>query len=151
MNPNYVPDELYAEFVANFPMICVDLVVEHDGGVILARRDIEPAKGRWFWPGGRLFKGEPLKQSVHRVAEQELGIDVEIVDQLGVQAHFWETSDAVGGPSRHTVNVVYRVMPVQDDLSLQLDDQHTEYRILTNPEPPLHEYVHLYIDEYDLL
>lgn len=147
----HVPAELYGRVVANFPQVCVELVVEHDDGVLLARRDNEPAKGEWFWPGGRLFKGEVLEDAVHRIAEEELGIDVEIRQQLGVHAHFWETSDVVGNPSRHTVNVVFLVTPLDDDPPIELDDQHTEYRILGEPEPDLHEYVRRYVEEYELL
>ena len=145
-----VPAERYADFLARMPEACVDVVVEHDGRVLLARRENEPAQGEWFWPGSRLFKGETLEAAVHRVAREELGIEVVIEEQLGATAHFWDTSEQSGDVSRHTVTVVYRVTPVEDDPSLSTDDQHSEVRWLAEPVPDLHEYVRRYLDEYDL-
>lgn len=151
MNRKRVPETLYAKFIEHFATVCVEVVLAHDGGVLVAKRANEPVRGEWFWPGSRLSKGEELEDAAHRVAREELGIEVELDERLGVHAHFWDESDVVGSPSRHTVNVVYRATPVDDDPTIELDDQHTEYRWLTEVEPHLHEYVRLYLDEHDLL
>lgn len=151
VNPNHVPAEIYAEQIANFPQVCVEVVLESSEGVLVAKRANEPARGEWFWPGGRLYKDEKLETAAHRVAREELGIGVDLERQLGVNAHFWETSDVPGQPSRHTVNVVYIATPVDDDPAIELDDQHTAYRWLTAVEPELHEYVSQYLEDYDLV
>lgn len=151
MNDKHVPNQLFAEFIAHFPQVCVEVVLEYDGGVLVARRTNEPVKGEWFWPGGRLNKGEQLEDAAHRIAQEELGIEIDVEEQLGVRAHFWETSDAIGRPSRHTVNVVYRASPRVDNPDIVLDEQHTEYRLLTETETSLHEYVRRYIREFELL
>lgn len=65
-------------------------------------------------PGSRLHTGEELDHAAHRVAREELGIDVDRRDRLGVYAHVWESSAVEGAPSRHTVNIVYRARPVDD-------------------------------------
>jgi colanic acid biosynthesis protein WcaH len=62
--------------VTSVPLVSVDLVVRHDGGAVLGRRQNEPAKGEWFVPGGRVHKDERLTDAVHRVARTELGSDV---------------------------------------------------------------------------
>ena len=38
--------------------MCIEVVLEADAGVLLAKREIEPRV--WFWPGSRLYKGEEL-------------------------------------------------------------------------------------------
>lgn len=133
------------------PEACVEVVVEHDEGLLVAKRTNAPAKGEWFWPGSRLYKGEETTEATHRIAREELGIDIEIDDLLGVYSHFWPTSPVGDGPSRHTVNVVYHVRPATADFDIVLDDQHEAYRFLSKRTPDLHRYVQLYIDEHDLL
>ena len=40
-----IPDDEWQTIVANVPLVSVDLVIEHDGGVLLRKRENEPAKG----------------------------------------------------------------------------------------------------------
>ena len=92
-----------------------------------------------------------LAAAAHRVADEELGTDVALRERLGVHAHFWAESETPEGVSRHTVNVVYRAAPATDAFEIDLDEQHSAYRFLAEPEPGLHEYVREYLDTYDLL
>lgn len=149
VNDELLPEEQYAEFLAHMPEACVDVVLEHEGRILVARRENEPAKGEWFWPGSRLFKGEELEDAVHRVARDELGIEVTIEEQLGANAHFWDTSEQSVDVSRHTVVTVYRVTPVEEDVEIRLDDQHEDVRWLDGPDPALHEYVNRYFERWD--
>lgn len=143
-----LPEETYTGFVARMPQPCVELVLETDEGLLLGKRTIEPQV--WFWPGSRLYKGERLEAAARRVASEELGIEVRLVEQLGVHAHFWRES-ADGGPSRHTVNVVYHAVPARADFEIELDDGHSAYRYLSTLDEDLHEYVRAYVRRYDLL
>ena len=149
IHDEYVPEDLFAEFTGRMPQVCVEAVIRMEGGVLLTRRTNEPAKGEWFWPGSRLRKGEHLEDATRRVAREELGIAVDIVERFGVYEHRWERS--AEGPSRHTVNVVYRATPVAETPTITLDDQHSDHRILTEFDPDLHEYVRRYLEDGDLL
>ena len=151
VHDEHIPDDLFAEFTARMPECCVEVVLQHEGGVLLARRTNEPVKDEWFWPGGRLYKGEELTDAAERIAREELGIEVEVHEQLGVYSHFWETSAVQGGASRHTVNVPFRVTPTTDEFDITLDDQHDDYRFITDVEAALHEYVRQYLIDNDLL
>lgn len=82
--------------VRNIPIVSVDLVVECPDGIVLGKRANEPAKGEWFVPGGRVRKGERLDEAVHRVADEELGVDVDIHEALGAFEHFYEMSEVRG-------------------------------------------------------
>jgi colanic acid biosynthesis protein WcaH len=145
-----VPAELYTKFLETMPEACVDVVVEHEGAVLLCKRENEPARGEWFWPGSRLCKGEPFEAAAGRVAEEELGLDVIVEEQLGATAHVWETSEQSDDVGRHTVVVVYRVTPTDDDTEPVLDDQHSAYRWVNRPGRGFHEYVRRYFQRWDL-
>ena len=62
-----IPPSKWQAIVENIPLVSVDLVVEHDGGVLLGKRENEPAKGEWFVPGGTVLKNETRTEAVHRV------------------------------------------------------------------------------------
>lgn len=146
----HIPEETFATCLEHVPQPCVDLVVEREGGVVLVRRQNEPARGEWFWPGGRLYKGEPLDDAAARVAREELGLEVRVNERLGVSEHFWETTSVAGLDARHTVPVVYRVEPASADQPIALDGQHDEYWVLREPDGSLHEYVREYVDRFGL-
>jgi colanic acid biosynthesis protein WcaH len=149
-----IPDETFGVFLDAMPQVSVEIVLEHEGSVLLVRRTNDPAKGEWFWPGTRLYKGETFEHAVGRLAQEELGIEVEIRARIGVYNHFWETANLPSVESTHTVNVVYHVRPADAATGLdglELDDQHDEYRLIDRIEPSLHEYVKRYLDESSLL
>jgi colanic acid biosynthesis protein WcaH len=145
-----IPEGVFADYVDRLPQVCVEVVVTHDGGVLLVRRTNQPAEGEWFWPGSRLRKGERLGTAARRVAQEELGLEVSVDRRLGVQEHFWNSASPEGADSRHTVNVVYEASPV-GGLEVTLDDQHDGWRLLRASESSLHEYVCEYLDTYDLV
>jgi colanic acid biosynthesis protein WcaH len=148
VHDEFVPEETFREFIERMPQICVEVIVERENrGVLLARRTNEPVRGEWFWPGSRLYKGEWLDDAARRVGREELGLDLSIGKQLGVYEHRWETS--APGPSRHTINVVFRARAADGPLSVAdvtLDDQHDDVRFV-HPDDvgeSYHEYVRRY-------
>ena len=54
------------------------------GQVFLARRAIEPAIGRWTYPGGFLERGESAQEGARRETEEETELRIEIGRLLGV-------------------------------------------------------------------
>ena len=144
-----VPQDQYAEFVRRMPQVCVEVALQYDGAVLLARRTNEPVADRWFWPGSRLFKGEPLDDAARRVTAEELGVAAATVERLGVRSHVWAHSEESADVSRHTVNVIHLVTP-DGRPSIELDDQHSDYRWVTEPDPDMHEHVHDYFESFDL-
>jgi len=146
-----VPKEAWATVVRHVPIVSVDLVVRHDGGVVLGKRRNEPARGEWFIPGGRVRKHERLADAVGRVAREELGVPVRIVRRLGVYEHFYDVADVPDADGKHYVPVGYLVEPTREDF--EPDDQHTGFRVFDAPfdEVDLHPYVVAYLEDAGFL
>jgi|AntDeeMetagen681_2_1112603.scaffolds.fasta_scaffold03203_2 colanic acid biosynthesis protein WcaH len=143
----WIPSDEWRTIVANVPLVSVDLVIEHDGGVLLGKRVNEPAKGEWFVPGGTVFKNERRTDAVHHVAEAELDEPVIIDECLGTYEHFYETADVEGIDSKHYLATGYRCHFERDDPEIVGDDQHSDFKVLRPPFENLHPYVERYLDD----
>jgi ADP-ribose pyrophosphatase YjhB (NUDIX family) len=86
------------------PRLCVDIVIKASEGVLLTLRDIEPYKGEWHLPGGRVMKHESLHDAVKRIAKAETGFDVEIEKNLGTMEFLFEPQEKY---AIHTVSVAF--------------------------------------------
>ncbi len=66
------------------PKVAAGVIVTLDGGVVLLKRNIAPGFGKWVFPGGYVDAGEPTEVAAVREAREEVGLDVEIDELLGV-------------------------------------------------------------------
>jgi 8-oxo-dGTP diphosphatase len=65
--------------VRNLRIDCVGgIVVDTDGRLLLVRRGLEPAKGRWSVPGGRVEPGESDAEATAREVLEETALVVEV-------------------------------------------------------------------------
>ena len=95
----FLAAELYGQMVRDCVVCCVDCVAVRFNPItkrkecLLVERAGEPAKGTWWLPGGRLFKGETFFDGAIRKAREETGLqDVEPVQVLGFYNTFFPTS-----------------------------------------------------------
>lgn len=140
-----IPDDEWEVIVRNMPIVSVDLIVRHGDGVVLGKRRNKPAKGEWFVPGGTVLKHETLEEAVHRVADEELGVAVEIEEQLGVYEHFYEVADLPNVGGKHYVPVAYLVR--SETAEFHPDDQHGSVSVFRPPfsDLDLHPYIAHYL------
>jgi ADP-ribose pyrophosphatase YjhB (NUDIX family) len=104
----------YKEFISIYkkvPRVGVDLVIRTSQGVLLTKRDIKPAKGKWHLPGGTVLRGEKLKDAIDRIAFEETGLKLKIKKIIGV-AEYLSQNDATG----HTVCTVFLLTPTSGEL-----------------------------------
>ncbi|MGF1667032.1 MAG: GDP-mannose mannosyl hydrolase [Acidimicrobiia bacterium] len=140
--------------VARTPLVSIDLVArDRDGRILVGRRVNEPARGTWFVPGGRIWKGETLDVAFVRIARSELGAGDWSRDRaplLGTYTHIYPTNFAdVPGIETHYVVLAHRVDVVAPpDLP---EEQHSEYLWLRPGELPpvgaIHPNTAVYLDE----
>jgi ADP-ribose pyrophosphatase YjhB (NUDIX family) len=60
------------------PKVAAITLIERNGQVLLARRAMNPAKGRWTLPGGFVECEEDPRETAIRECREELGLEVEI-------------------------------------------------------------------------
>jgi ADP-ribose pyrophosphatase YjhB (NUDIX family) len=66
------------------PKIVVGAVVVWEGNILLCKRAIEPARGKWTIPAGYMELGESPEQGAAREAHEEAGARIEIGALIGV-------------------------------------------------------------------
>lgn len=112
--------EDFESIYSRVPRLCAEVIYHNpQKGVLLTKRAIEPAKGMWHTPGGTVYYKEILKDTVKRVAKQELGIDVVIDKILGVFESQFDNSP------RHDVSVAILVKALNE--TINLNSESSEY------------------------
>ncbi len=66
------------------PKVACCAVVQGPEGILLIRRDIEPARGLWSYPGGYMDRGETAPEAAAREVFEETGLEVSCQRLLGV-------------------------------------------------------------------
>lgn len=96
------------------PKLAVGTIIRMPGGgIVLARRAIEPGYGRWVFPGGYVDRGEEIRTAAMREAREEAGIDIRLDGLVGIYSY----------PGATPVIVVYRatwtggVLAIDDESS----------------------------------
>ena len=130
-HPARIDEPFYSKIKSVIPIACVDLLVVHDGRLLLMLRNNEPGRGLWFTPGGRILRGETLEEAVTRVLGKETGLEATRVEQKGTMAHIW--------PEIHTVTTFYRVDVASGDV--EMNDEHSDYRWITGETEDLHPFI----------
>ena len=70
--------------VTRKPVPAVAAVMVRDGKLLLIKRGVEPSKGKWSVPGGRVEWGETLIEAVKREVREETGLEIEVGEVAGV-------------------------------------------------------------------
>ncbi len=136
-----LPVGLYKKIQASTPVVCVDLVVadRQKHAFLLVKRVNEPEKGKWFLPGGRVFKNEKLAQAALRKLREETGLKGKVMRELGVGEYFSKRGYFRGSTS-HTVSAVY-LIEVAGRKNAVLDPQSSEARWFNGINSSWHPYV----------
>lgn len=103
-------EEDYRFIYSRVPRACVDLFIVVEGGFLLAKRDIEPRKGMWHMPGGRLLMRESVADAIRRIAAEEIGVEVSEGKLIGYMQFLDEGLT-------HSISLVFYVDALTDNIS----------------------------------
>ena len=89
------------------PKVVIVVAVQHEGKLLLGRRNIDPGKGLWSFVSGYVDRGEKVEEAAIREVKEETNLDVQLDNLLGIYSQN-------GNP--HVV-IAYRASVVNDDIS----------------------------------
>ena len=130
-----MPDNFYGQLVKYCIIPCVDCLIVRVNKqtdkreCILVERGEEPAKGKWWLPGGRILKGETFFKAALRKCKTETGLVGTPVQILGIYNTFFDSSawDDARSKGTQTINSIV-LIEVADGSEVTLDDTSNRYR-----------------------
>ena len=106
------------------PKVVAGTIPAEDGRILLVRRNINPSKGKWTFPGGFVDWGETVMGAALRETLEETGLRVDLDGLVGVYSY----------PDAPVVIVVYRARVAGG--ALQLNHEIQEFAWLSPGEIP---------------
>ena len=144
----FIPEEDYKKILDFVPVACVDIVVVLGDKFLMGKRINEPARGAWWIPGGRVFKGEILEETAVRKISEELGVVANTNDftfLTGKETMF--ENSAVEGVSSHTINSVF-VLKLNEEPEVNLNaSDFSEVRWFGEIDENFHPYLKFVLGE----
>jgi colanic acid biosynthesis protein WcaH len=126
----FIEQKQYEEIIKIFPRVCVDiLIVDEQDRVLLMLRENEPAKGQWWFPGGRIHFGETRKEAALRKLKEECNLEVINLDEVATFDLLFTVADA----TIHDVTILFKT-EVSSNCTIQIDNQAKAYGWFTAAE-----------------
>ncbi len=95
-----------------------------NGAIVLLKRGVEPAIGKWVFPGGYVDRGESVQEAAIRETQEESQMDVKLGPLLNVYSY----------PHSPNVIVVYAAQAVGGELAA--GDESVEAKVFAPTEIP---------------
>jgi len=95
----------------------VAVIVDSDGQVLLTKRNVNPFKGEWVMPGGKIDLGEPIIAALQREVMEEVGLQVEVDSLIDVFEHVTPGED-----NYHFIILFYLCHPLYCDIDHNRDE-----------------------------
>ena len=93
------------------PIVGVGAVIMHEGKLLLVKRGVEPARGKWSIPGGVVELGEMVRDAVIREVREECGLDIKIVRDSPIDVLDSLVTDEGGRLKYHYVLLQFLARP----------------------------------------
>jgi len=147
-----LPLDDYKTLVRIGVLPAIDVIVKNQNGeILLGKRANDPAKGKWFVPGGRIFKNESVGNAFQRIVFTETGLNIFLHDVklLGIYEHIYN-NNYFGDRSfnTHYLVMTFEVDQKISDKEMNIDSQHTELKFTSVEELLLSKQVHNYTKNY---
>ena len=109
------------------PKVVAGTIFTIEDRVVLLRRGVEPALGKWVFPGGYVDRGESVREAAIRETEEESNVQVRLCSLLDVYSY----------PQSPIIIVVYTAEVVGGEL--RAGDESVEARAFSASQIPWEE------------
>jgi ADP-ribose pyrophosphatase YjhB (NUDIX family) len=106
------------------PKVVAGTIFTLDGRIVLLKRGVEPAMGKWVFPGGYVDRGESVQEAAIRETKEESQMDVKLGLLLNVYSY----------PRSPNIIVVYAAQAVGGELAA--GDESMEARVFAPMDIP---------------
>lgn len=76
-------DDKFRDIYSKATRLCVEVIIQTEKGIVLTLRQHSAWRDMWHIPGGTVYYGERLEETVKRVTKEEVGVEVCIKELLG--------------------------------------------------------------------
>ena len=149
-------EEIWRTCVDSIPIFGIDMIIfSRKYGVLMGRRINNPAKGKFFVPGGRVYKNERIIDAFNRILLSETGLTFSFnkSTSMGLYEHFynvtsWSTSEC----STHYI-IEARLIEVEPEnikLKINLNEQHSNFEWISLENlnsNAIHPYSKIYLNK----
>lgn len=135
----YINELEYNKILEVLPIICVDLIIIYNNKCLLLKRDNEPAKDQYWFPGGRIHKLESIKNASIRKAKEETNLDCDYIKIISIEESIFTKNENMK-TDIHTINICC-YMTVSNIDNIQFDKYHKEYIWIDKQNDEYHQCV----------
>ena len=116
-----IQEKTYKTITSQMPIPTVEaIIINSENDLLIMKRNNPPAKGEWWFPGGRIRKGEMFLQALTRKVREETGLEVKVLGFIGVYERIFR--------ERHDIAIVFLCRC--EDENVILNSEHSEYKFL---------------------
>ena len=126
-----ISSSLYELIIDVLPIASVEAIISKDNSLLFLRRKNSPAKGQWWFPGGRIRKGETLEEALYREVKEETGLEVIKSKLVNVYSRIFD--------GRHDITIAYLCNCKGD--KIVLNNEHSEYKYFKSLPKSIHPYL----------
>ena len=128
---DFIPSNLYDQIMKWLPIVSVEAVIVINQSLLMLKRCNQPAAGQWWFPGGRIKKGESLEDALHREIKEETGLELATYKLINVYSRVF--------PERHDITIAYLCKCKKSEIIL--NNEHSEYKLFKKTLPNLHPFI----------
>ena len=126
-----IPQFLYNQIIKHLPITSVEAIIKKDTTLLFLKRNNHPAKDEWWFPGGRIRKGETHQEALFREIKEETGLTIDIIRFVGVYTRIFA--------ERHDITLAFLCKCHTNKVIL--NDEHSKYKFLDNPPKNIHPFL----------
>jgi colanic acid biosynthesis protein WcaH len=112
------------------PIVSVEALIIINDKLLFLKRKNQPAKGQWWLPGGRMYKGESFEETLRREINEETGPQISSYKFINIYSRIF--------PERHDITVAFLC---KCEGKIVLNNEHSEYKLFQETPEDLHPYL----------
>ena len=150
MSKEFLSNKNWKLCVESTPIFGIDIILfSKPHGILMGKRINDPAKDKFFVPGGRVYKNETREEAFNRIVKNEIGLNLLIGSSInfGLFEHFYNTN-FISDKNKTTHYIIEaRLIELKSNInSINLKEQHSNSKWINISEN--NNDVHFYSQQY---